>query len=87
MWFNYSISDDQDFIEGSFNITFLPGETRKCAPVMIVDDQIVEKREEDFEIEFVLLPTPLNATIGGPSTIPVTIIDDDSEFNDVCLAD
>ena len=54
---------------------------------MIVDDQIVEKREEDFEIEFMLLPTPLNATIGGPPTIPVTIIDDDSEFKDVCLAD
>ena len=60
-------------------VTFLAGSTEQCFPVTIVDDPLTED-DEVFDLTAVLVNPIFGVEIGPQGTVPVTIEDDDGEF-------
>ena len=60
-----------DFDGTPIRITILPGETIATVSIPIVNDTIVEKREESFDV--VLEATGIGVTVGYPRQAEVTI--------------
>ena len=58
-------------------LTFSVGELRQCVNIPIEDDPALEDPEEDFTITITAPPGP--GIIIPTPTIPVIIVDDDSE--------
>lgn len=78
--FTILISLESDYeIHSALNFTMsaMSSET-KCFSVNITDD-LIDENEEQFELYF-LSPSSNFATIGDPSTLCVSIIDNDCEY-------
>ena len=59
-------------------LTFSGGELRQCVNIPIEDDSALEDPEEDFSITITAPPGP--SIIVPTPTVPVIIVDDDSEW-------
>ncbi|MEM1249904.1 MAG: Calx-beta domain-containing protein [Acidobacteriota bacterium] len=71
-----------DFIPESSQTTFLPGETRKSVPLLVVDDELVEDLIEELTATVSTIAAakelPVsNATLGVPQSIVMRIRDND----------
>lgn len=69
----------QDFLAATATVTFAPGETEKCQPFGIVDDDVVEELLEDFMVEIDEV-SPDAVKIGENSTTTVMIMDNDGKY-------
>lgn len=63
-----------DFTPFSQTVTFAPGQVTAAVPIVIVNDTAVERNET---IVFSLTSPLTGVTIGQPSTVTVTIVDND----------
>lgn len=78
--YNSLLLDVEDFLAETSMLTFAPGETKKCQPFDIIDDEVVEELLEDFAVEIDDV-SPGAVGIGENSTTTVTIMDDDSTYS------
>ena len=75
--------DGEDYIGSTGNLTFAPQEQRKVVQVPLVDNDLLERKEEVFLIHFTVTSlTP--GLLVGTSTVTVTIIDDDCKYVTKC---
>jgi hypothetical protein len=75
---NYSTSDGTASERSDYNLTlgtlrFAPGETSKSFTVLVTDDRLAEG-DESFNVA---LSAPTGATLDSPSTLEITVADND----------
>jgi hypothetical protein len=68
-----SAASNLDFVEGTLQINFAPGQTALAVNALVIGDFAVEGTEEFF----INLSSPVNATIGDSQGV-ITIVDDDT---------
>lgn len=75
-------------MSGALTYTFLPGQTRICRDITIVDDNVVEDLNENFVLVIdSVSPDVVDPTGGDTPTATVTIRDDDGKLeNSIELA-
>ncbi len=64
----------EDYANASGSVAFSPGETRRVIAISTVDDAVAEG-DETFTVD---LQSPTNAVLAPPSSVLVTILDDES---------
>ena len=75
--YNYTLSGDEDYDVGPYNVTFMAGETQKKFNVMIINDSLLEENENlDFIISEHL---PDKISHGNPYKTRLVILDDDGK--------
>jgi hypothetical protein len=80
---NYATEDGtaiagQDYAGTNGTLTFTPGQTRQTFTVAVNDDAVDERDEETVTLR---LSTPVNAALGDPNPITLTIVDNDQPPN------
>ena len=75
------IAGDDFTGSGPFYVTFPAGENQVKFVISITNDDVVENNES-FTLSINPSSLPLGVTVGDPSQTTVTIIDDDSEYQD-----
>ena len=71
----FSLVDGVDYIlDASTTVDFAVGATEACAQIVIVDNSIALEGDKTFIVDFV---PPSGTQPGSPSSVTVTIIDDD----------
>ena len=75
-----TISGDNDYTMGLYNVTFPANVTTRTFSIPICDDMVLED-DESFNISIVSTSSPDNVTSGGLDQATVIIIDDnDCEY-------
>lgn len=79
--FTPSLSDGEDYRGGPFSLYFPPEENTISFNVTIIDDNVIEFRE-DFSLVLGIPDTAaaIGVVLGSPDTASVNIVDDDSEY-------
>ena len=76
---SFSLTEREDFISFQSPILFPAGENRSCHRVFIVDDDTVERKEEQFVVSLTeFMTTSLHPVVGREAMVAITILDDDS---------
>ena len=69
-------TEGRDYISTSGNVTFAAGEQQKTIQLSIVNDDVLEEREEFFVVQFRVI-TLAPRLLLGTSEVTVTIEDND----------
>jgi hypothetical protein len=76
--------DGEDYIESMGTFTFAPWEQRKVIQVPIINDVLLENKEEAFFIRLMVTSLAPGLLV-GTSIVTVTIIDDDCKCACRCM--
>ena len=68
----------EDYDSGPYSVTFVTEETSASFDVPITDDDILEN-DENFKLSINSTSLPKDVTVGDPSDISVTILDNDGK--------
>ena len=69
-----------DFRPQQQSLAFMPGITFRCTSFEIINDNVVEQRQESMLVR--IENTDGQITIGTPDIVIITIEDDDSKWHD-----
>ena len=76
---HYGVIGGVDYVSGPYTVTFPAGMTEVSFSVGITDDNILESNER-FQLSINSSSLPNRVTIGNPSEVTVTIVDNDRKL-------
>ena len=74
----YCTGQDEDYISGSYSVTFTAGMTTASLSIPIKDDNVFEDTES-FRLLIDSTSLPNDVTLGNPRSAAMTIVDDDGK--------